>query len=197
MLLFGFNPIIVGLLAYIFLGQSIVLSKLIGIFFFILCIVIFSFENFKISKSWGLKGLTFAFIGMALDAIGILITRHAFDLNKDLTSFEGNFYRCVGAIASYIIIRLFINFDFIKHFKESNNKTRLYIILGVVLGTVVSLALYLKAIQTAENLAAVTAISITSVLFASLFECIWTKKMPSKYLLMALVLFFIGMKFVI
>lgn len=197
MLLFGFNPIIVGVLAYFFLDQSIVLSKLIGIFFFIICIIIFSVENFKISKSWGLKGLSFAFIGMALDAVGILITRHAFDLNSELTSFEGNFYRCVGAISSYVIIRFFVNFDFLKHFKESSYKSRFYIVLGATLGTVISLALYLKAIQTAENLASVTAISITSVLFASLFECIWTKKMPSKYLLMALVLFFIGMYFVI
>lgn len=197
MLLYGFNPVIVGLLAYFFLSQSIILTKLIGIFFFILCIVIFSVENFKINKSWGIRGFSFAFVGMAMDAVGILITRHAFDLNSSLTSFEGNFYRCIGAIASYAIIRMFVNFDFIRHIKESTSKTKLYIVIGSILGTVISLAFYLKAIQTAENLASVTAISITSVLFASLFECIWTKKMPSKYLMMALVLFLVGMKFVI
>ena len=197
MLLFGFNPVIVGVLSYLFLNQTLDQSKLIGIIFFIVCIIIFSVENFKINKSWGLAGLSFAFVGMAMDATGILITRMAFDQNAQLTSFEGNFYRCIGAIISYLIIRFFINFHFTKHFKDSSNKTRIYIFVGAILGTVISLSFYLKAIQIADNLATVTAISITSVLFSGLFECIWTKKMPSKYLLTALVFFLIGMKFVL
>ena len=132
---------------------------------------------------------------MAFDAGGVLITRYAFDLNTNITAFEGNFYRCIGAMVSFLIIRGFSPFQFRSRFKSLSNKSRIYVILGALFGTYISLSLYLYAIQTSSNLAIISAISITSVIFSSVIECVWDKKLPSKYLLLAFVFFFIGMLF--
>lgn len=196
MVLFGFHPVIVGLIAFVLLDQTIGLNKVWAIFFFIGCLLTFSYETFKSSGKWDLSGLLFAFGGMFLDASGILITRYAFDLNKIITPIEGNFYRCIGALASYMIIRKFSPFQFRSRFLSLNLKSRLYVFLGAFLGTYLSLALYLNAIKITDNLASISALSITGVIFSSAFECIWNKTLPSKYLMIAFILFGCGMYFV-
>jgi drug/metabolite transporter (DMT)-like permease len=196
MVLFGFHPVIVGLIAFVLLDQTIELNKVWAIFFFIGCLLTFSYETFKSSGRWDLSGLLFAFGGMFLDASGILITRYAFDLNKIITPIEGNFYRCIGALASYMIIRKFSPFQFRSRFLSLNLKSRLYVFLGAFLGTYLSLALYLNAIKITDNLASISALSITGVIFSSAFECIWNKTLPSKYLMIAFILFGCGMYFV-
>jgi len=67
--------------------------------------------------------------------------------------------------------------------------------MGAFFGTYLSLMLYLQAIQIAESLALISSISITAVIFSSTFECIWEKKAPSGYLLLAFVFFLIGTYF--
>ena len=196
MVIFGFHPVIVGIFSYFLLAQSIDTNKFIGIIFFICCLIIFSYESFKKSGKWEVMGLVFAFLGMCLDAIGVLITRYAFDINSEITPFEGNLYRCLGALFSYLIIRGFAPFEFRSRFKSLTNKSKFYVFLGAIFGTFISLSLYLKAIQTASDLAIISAISITSVIFSSMFECIWDKKWPSKYLILAFVFFLAGMKFI-
>ena len=196
MVIFGFHPVIVGILSYFVLSQTIDTNKFIGILFFICCLIIFSYESFKNSGRWEVAGLVFAFLGMSLDATGVLITRYAFDMNSSITPFEGNFYRCLGALVSYLIIRGFSPFQFRARFKSLTNKSKFYVFVGAIFGTYISLSLYLKAIQTASDLAIISAISITSVIFSSMFECIWDKKWPSKYLLLAFVFFLAGMKFI-
>jgi len=195
LVIFGFHPVIVGILSFIILSQKLESNKIWSILFFIICLIIFSYENFKKNKSWEILGLVYAFAGMAFDAGGVLITRYAFDLNTNITAFEGNFYRCIGAMVSFLIIRGFSPFQFRSRFKSLSNKSRIYVILGALFGTYISLSLYLYAIQTSSNLAIISAISITSVIFSSVIECVWDKKLPSKYLLLAFVFFFIGMLF--
>jgi uncharacterized membrane protein len=133
---------------------------------------------------------------MFIDAIGIIITRYAFDMNKNLNAFEGNFYRCIGAVVAYIVLSRFIKIDFTKNMKSLSLNSKLYILLGCFLGTFLSLAFYLEAIKTG-HLASVAAMAITGVIFASFFECIWEKKLPSKYLIIAFGFFGIGMWFLL
>ena len=156
----------------------------------------FSYENFKVKGHWDLKGLFYALAGMGLDAIGVTITRYAFDMNKSIAVFEGNFYRCLGAMLAYIVLSKFFPFDFKKNFKRLKRHSRFYITLGAFLGTFLSLAFYLQAIKTA-HLASISAISITGVLFSSTFECLWERKLPSKFLYISLTFFGMGMWFLI
>lgn len=196
MVLFGFHPLIVGILSFILLGQTIDLEKLYAIIFFVLCLITFSYEAFKSSGHWEFRGLVFALLGMSLDACGVIITRMSFDYSSDLTAFEGNFYRCLGALLAFIIISKVSPFGFVQNFKAMRLKSRFFVSFGALLGTYLSLAFYLEAIKTA-NLASISAIAITSVIFSSTFECIWEKKLPSKYLITAFIFFLIGIQFII
>lgn len=195
LVLFGFHPMVVGILSYFILGQEVAPKKLIGIIFFIACLLTFSFESFKKSKSWGVYGLSMAILGVFLDGVGVIITRYAFDMNEQLSALEGNFYRCIGALVCYAILSRFYPMQFFKNFAEMKIKSKLMVGLGAIFGTYLSLGLYLEAVKTA-NLAIVSSISITSVLFSSVFESIWTKDWPSKYLYLGLGFFGIGIWFV-
>lgn len=196
MVLFGFHPVVVGLLAFVLFDQTVGVNKIIAIVFFIGCLTTFSYETFKTSGKWDVSGLMFAFGGMFLDASGILITRYAFELNNAITPFEGNFYRCLGALFSYFLVSFISPFHFRKRFMDLKLSSRFYVFLGAFFGTYLSLALYLNAIKMTANLATISAISITGVIFSSAFECIWDKKYPSKYLLIAFGFFGFGMYFV-
>jgi drug/metabolite transporter (DMT)-like permease len=196
MVIFGFHPVIVGLFSYALLGQELDPQKLWGIIFFIICLFIFSIESFKANGKWKVEGLIYAFLGMALDASGVLLTRYSFDLNKNITAFEGNFHRCIGALLVYVVISRFSPILFRSRLMSLNRKGSFLLILGAFFGTYLSLAMYLRAIQSADNLALISSISITSVLFSSVFECLWEKKMPSRYLVLAFVSFCFGMYFV-
>jgi drug/metabolite transporter (DMT)-like permease len=196
MVLFGFHPVVVGLLALVLFDQVVGTNKLWAILFFIGCLLTFSYETFKISGRWDISGLLFAFGGMFLDATGVLITRFAFELNSTITPFEGNFYRCLGALSSYVLVGRFAPFYFRSRYKSLSTRSKIFVFLGAFFGTYLSLALYLDAIKMTENLAAISAISITGVIFSSTFECIWDKKLPSKFLLISFVFFGFGMYFV-
>ena len=193
LLLFGFHPLIVGVISYFKFGQLIDQDKLWAILFFICCLITFSYESFKLKGKWEVLGLVLAFSGMLLDAIGITITRYGFDLNPEITPFEGNFYRCIGALMCYMLVGFFRPFNFRKNLKVLNRKSLSIVTFGAFLGTFLSLAFYLEAIKTA-HLASITAISITAVIFSATFECIWEKKLPNKYLVISFVFFAFGMK---
>lgn len=196
LLLFGFHPLIVGVISYIKFGQEIDQNKLWAILFFIGCLITFSYESFKLKGKWEVSGLLLAFLGMLLDAVGITITRYGFDSSPLITPFEGNFYRCIGALICYVLVRKIYPFDFRKNLKILTKSSLLYVTLGSFLGTFLALAFYLEAIKTA-HLASITAISITSVIFSACIECIWERKLPNKFLLISFILFAFGMKLLI
>ncbi len=197
LVLFGFQPIVLGVLGNIFLGQAISTHKFLGIIFCILCVLTFSYENMKKSGHWNFKGITNAFLGMSFDAVGLLLTRLAFENDSLLTSMQGNIYRILGAFLTYVILGLFIGkINLISNFYKITRNQKLLVIMGSFLGTFISLALYLKAIQIG-NLATISAISITGTLFSAIFECILGKHWPSKYLIVAFIFFLFGMYFVL
>lgn len=192
MVLFGFQPLIIGGLSFIFFNQVISGERIYAVIFLILCLLTFSYEIRKRTGQWDVKNIGIAFIAILIDAIGVIISRYAFNMNEEITAFEGNFYRCFGAVCAYILISFFKPIKLVETFKSLSRKTIGYVILGAFLGTFLSLAFYLQAIKTG-HLASISAISITAVMFASLFESIWEKKMPSKFLFIAFVFFGVGM----
>lgn len=197
LMLFAFQPLIIGTSAYIFFDQAIDSTRFWAIFFFILCIFIFSLESFKRNRTWGGKGILLALLGMALDATGVLITRKMFDGDASLSPLMTNFYRTNGALIFFLVLS-FIKKDLFlfKPLKRLDRAGVFYVILGSLLGTFISLSLYLKAIQTA-HLASLSAVAITGTIFSALFECVWTRKWPSLYLGVAFVSFLMGMKILV
>lgn len=192
MVLFGFQPLIIGGISYFLFDQKILGEKLFAVIFLILCLMTFSYEIRKRTGQWDLKNLAIAFTAILIDAIGVIISRYAFDMNEAITSFEGNFYRCFGAVSAYAFIRFYTPINLFSTFRSLPVRSRSYVVFGAFLGTFLSLAFYLQAIKTG-HLASISAISITAVMFASIFECLWERRMPTHYLLLAFVFFAIGM----
>jgi drug/metabolite transporter (DMT)-like permease len=196
LMLFGFQPLIIGILSYFVFGQTVDSHKFWAILFFILCLGTFSIESFKRSGHWQLKAIAIAFIGMSLDAVGVIITRYSFDNNPALSAMEGNFHRCIGAISVFVLLSFVRPFSFIKKWNQQPLKDKSLLIIGSLLGTFLSLSLYLKAMQTA-HLASLSGIAITGTIFSSLFECIIERKWPSRYLILAFIFFLCGMKILV
>lgn len=192
MVLFGFQPLIIGGLSFFIFDQRILGEKLFAIIFLILCLTTFSYEIRRRTGHWDLRNLLIAFFAILIDAIGVIITRYAFDMNESINAFEGNFYRCLGAVFAYVLINFFKPIHFRKTFLNLSLASRGYVIFGSFMGTFLSLAFYLEALKTG-HLASISAISITAVMFASLFESIWERKMPSKLFYLAFLFFAVGM----
>lgn len=191
MVIFGFQPLFMGLFAFFLFDQELSSKRLAAVIFLMGCLFCFCYENFKKEKSWGLKGILFAFVGVFLDASGILLTRYAFDNAEGVAVFEGNFYRCLGALLGFLILNFTLKkVALVHHFQNLTEKEKLTIIMASFLGTFLSLALYLNAIKTG-HLASVTAIAITGPFFSALFEHLYFKKKPSFSFLLSF-LFFIG-----
>lgn len=197
LMLFAFQPLIIGFSAFLFFNQTIDTTRFWAIFFFILCILIFSLESFKRERHWGMRGIMLALLGMALDATGVLITRKMFDTNGSLSPLLTNFYRTNGALIFFFILSLTRKDLFLfKPLKNLSKKSIFYVSLGSLFGTFISLSLYLKAIQTA-HLASLSAVAITGTIFSAIFECLWNKKLPSIYLVVAFISFLLGMKILV
>ena len=195
MMLFGFQPLIIGVVSYFAFGQAIDARKLYAILFFVVCLFIFSLESFRKQGHWNARASLFALGGVALDGCGVLITRYAFNNSPGLGTTEGNFYRACGALLLFAVLARVKPFHFFEKLKGLSRPALLWITLGSVAGTYLSLMFYLSAIRYSGALAAVSGIAITGTLFASLFECLAERRLPSGYLLVALVFFLGGMAF--
>jgi len=153
-------------------------------------------ESFKKLGHWDVKGIGFALTGMVLDSLGIILTRYSFNEHSQVSPWEGNFYRCLGAVFVFIILARIKPFHFFEKLAQLPTKSKLTVTLGSLFGTFLSLGLYLKAIQIG-HLASLAGMAITGTIFASLFECFYFKKYPTKYLIISFGFFFIGMRFLL
>lgn len=192
MVLFGFQPLIMAIFAYILFNQPVSSNKLVAVIFLIGCLLCFSIERFKENKSWGMKGILYAFIGVFLDASGILLTRYSFDHSPHVHVFEGNFYRCIGALLAFFVLNFFYKkVNLVSTFNILSLKDKWTILFASFLGTFLPLALYLNAIK-GGHLASVTAIAITGPFFSAIFEHLYFKKRPTKFFVLSLILFICG-----
>lgn len=196
LMLFGFQPIFLSLMGYLIFEQSIDPSKFISIIFFVCCLFTLSLESFRKDKHWGVRGMLLALTGVLLDSSGVLITRYAFDMSPELSAMQGNLYRCFGALVFFFILSFIKPFEFASSFLKLKLSERFLIVGGSILGTFLSLSLYLKALQTA-HLGQLSGINITSTLFSNIFEVVFFKKRPSIYLGIAFAFFACGMYFLI
>jgi len=195
MMIFGFQPLIIGLISYFAFGQAVEGRKLAAVVFFVACLFIFSLESFRKHGHWNMRASLFALSGVVLDGIGVVITRFVFNANPGIGTTEGNFYRAAGALLLFAVWSRVKPFHFLGKLATLSRVSLFWIILGSFAGTYMSLMFYLNAVRYAGALAAVSGIGITGTLFASAFECLYERKMPSGYLLIALVFFFVGMAF--
>lgn len=192
LVLFSFQPIILGIAGYFLFNQSVNTGKLISIIFMIACLLVFLQERKNDTGKWQFNGFIEAFLGVTLDASGIILTRLAFEQMPTLTPFEGCFYRFSGALIGFLFLGFVVNPIKLKeNFIQLSVKERATMISACLIGTYLSSVMYVTALKSA-HLASISALAITGPIFASVGECLVTKKKPSKYLIVAFILFIIG-----
>jgi drug/metabolite transporter (DMT)-like permease len=192
LLLFGFQPVILGIGAALLFGQPLEGHQALAIFFFMLCLFILSFERYKIDGHWEIKGLLFALAGVLLDNSGILLTRWAFDHGSNLDPFQANFFRTCGALIFFGAFALIRPFSLTKPLIAMRWKDRSLVTLAALGGTYLSLSLYLNALKVG-HLASISAIVLTGPIFSATLECILQRKAPSRPLILAFGCLFLGM----
>lgn len=190
MMLWGFEPLFLGLAGSLLFGQAFIVERLFALVFFFGCLFIISHEKFKQEGHWEVRGLVYALIGMSLDATGIVLTRYGYDhMTGDVMN--GHFYRCLGSVLGFVIISFFKPIDLKANFLRLTNKQRGMATFGGFLGTFVALWFYLSAIRIG-HLQTIAAISITSPVFSTIFESIYLNQKPTPKLLIAFIFFLIG-----
>lgn len=195
LMIFGLQPFFLGIGGYFLFGQAFSLSNFIGVIFMLCCLYTISLESYKKSGTWQLRGMILGLIAILLDAVGILLTRYGFDSTPGISSVQVNGIRCIGAVAGFFLVNyLYYPKDKQIHFEPEWSKLsrneKIKIIIGSLGGTYCSLMLYLHAVSKGQ-LSVISSVSVTGPMFAGIFECVRSRKLPSLYLFIAFI-FFIG-----
>jgi len=191
LMIFSFQPLILGFFAYFMFSQTLSPLRMLAVVFMVACVFLTSYERFRSDGRWEFEGPIYALLGVILDSCGILLTRYAFNTDVALTTSEGNFYRCVGAISGFVILAMVKPFHLWTTFKKMPVKTKSVVFGAACLGTFISLSLYLNAVRYG-SLATVAAIVGAGPIFAAILESAYQKKWPSIYLYASLCLFIVG-----
>jgi drug/metabolite transporter (DMT)-like permease len=194
LVLYSFQPFLLGIYGYLFLAQELNRYQAWAIFCMIGCVVTFLFERKKKQGHWDFTSFMFAFLGIVFDAIGVMLSRQAYETSPALGSFQANATRAIGALIGFFLIRPSSYAALYGDLKKMKPSERNLAIGACLLGTFISLSLYLKALKTA-HVATLTAISITAPVWVSLIEHIRDRSWPNRYLWFAFALFLAGFTF--
>src|SRR5690606_5140342 len=196
LVMFSFVPLILGIYSFFFFNQTFTFNQTLAVICMIICVFVFMLEKKGLSGNWGMKGFSFALLGILLDAGGIILTRESFKYQNELHSFQVNIIRCLGAMTGFILIRPKGYADFFKSTLTLKTREKLLLIGACICGTFISLSLYLTAVKHA-HLGTLTSISITGPVWVSIIECIYYKKLPNFYLIAAFIFFLSGFYFMV
>lgn len=194
LVLFSFQPLLLGLYGWIFLSQVLTLNQSIAVSCMIACLFVFLLERNKLTGSWDLRSFMWAFAGIFLDASGVMLTREAYEMSEGLDSMQVNLIRCAGALLGFLVIRPKAFLTMFGDFVQMKKRETALIVIACICGTFISLSLYLSALKYA-HMASLTAVAITGPVWVSILECLWEKKLPNRYLTAAFTLFVVGFYF--
>ncbi len=191
LVIYSFQPLMLGIYGYFFLGQFFSVNQTLAVICMIVCIFIFMLERNKTTGSWDPKSFIWAFLGITLDAIGVMMTREAYELNAGLETFQVNVIRCLGALAGFFLISP-KSYVTVAVDVWNLRKREISLLLGsAICGCFISLTLYLAALKYA-HVGTLTAIAITGPVWVSMLECLYHKRLPNFYLVGAFIFFLAG-----
>jgi drug/metabolite transporter (DMT)-like permease len=191
LVLYSFQPLMLGLYGFFFLNQIFTLNQTLAVICMIICIFIFMLERNKTTGSWDLRSFVWAFLGITLDAIGVMMTREAYELNSGLETFQVNVIRCLGALFGFFLISPKSYLHVAKDVWALRKREISLLIGAAICGCFVSLTLYLAALKYA-HVGTLTAIAITGPVWVSMLECLYHKRLPNIYLMGAFAFFLTG-----
>lgn len=191
LVLYSFQPLMLGIYGYFFLSQLFSVNQTLSVCCMVVCIFIFMLERNRTTGSWDFKSFIWAFLGITLDAIGVMLTREGYEINPGLQTFQVNVIRCSGALFGFFLISprsyVLVAKDFV-----SLRKREMSLLIGASFsGCFLSLTMYLAALKYA-HVGTLTAIAITGPVWVSMLECSYHRRWPNIYLVMAFAFFLTG-----
>lgn len=191
LVVFSFQPLLMAAYGSLFLEQTLNRYQAAAIVCMIFCLFLFLAEKKRTLGHWHLLGFASAFLGVLLDSVGVICTREAYELDAALGPFQTNATRAIGAMIGFALLGPKSYVRLAQDLIQMDRKTRTLAIGGSLVGTFLSLSLYLSALKTA-HVASLTAITITLPIWAGLFEHLRDRKWPHFYLWMGFVWFCLG-----
>lgn len=191
LVMFSFEPLFLGIYGYFFLGQVFTVNQFLAVICMVICIYIFMLERMKLHGSWDLKSFVWAFTGILLDVVGVMLTRSAFEIAPQLETFQVNVIRCAGALVGFLIVAPKIFVQFPKDIWSFTSRDKIIIVGASVGGCFLSLALYLAALKHA-HVGTLSAIAITGPVWVAMLESVYFRKWPNRYLVGAFIFFLLG-----
>jgi drug/metabolite transporter (DMT)-like permease len=191
LVLYSFQPLMLGLYGFFFLGQLFSLNQTLSVLCMIFCIFIFMLERNRATGTWDMRSFIWAFLGISLDALGVMLTREAYEANPALGTFQVNVVRCIGALAGFLMMSPTSYLTIAKDV-YALRKREISLLLGSALcGCFLSLTLYLAALKYA-HVGTLTSIAITGPVWVSLLECLYHRRLPNIFLVVAFSFFLAG-----
>jgi drug/metabolite transporter (DMT)-like permease len=175
----------------VFLHQGLSPFQILAVLCMIACVLTFMLERNRQTGSFGIRAFAFAFLGVFLDAVGVMLSRQAYEQDAGLGPFQVNLTRAIGALAGFLFMSPKFPWLLVQDLNKMAPRGRWTALGACVMGTFVSLSLYLSALKTA-HVATLTAISITSPVWVSLIEHARAREWPNRYLWTAFALFLCG-----
>ncbi len=191
LVIFSFQPLLLGIYGYFFLNQFFTLNQTLAVLCMMICIFIFIIERSHMTGSWDFKSFVWAFVGITLDAVGVMLTRSAYEIEPSLETFQVNVIRCLGAILGFLLINPKSYVGVVKDVLALRKREKTLLFGAALGGCFLSLTLYLAALKYA-HVGTLTAISITGPVWVSLLECLYHRQLPNKYLVGAFSFFILG-----
>lgn len=191
LVMFSFEPLFLGIYGYFFLGQLFSVNQVLAVLCMVVCIYIFMLERNRLHGSWDFKSFLWAFAGILLDTIGVMLTRSAYEIAPQMETFQVNVIRCVGALVGFLLVSPKIYLQFPKDIWKMNARDKVIIIGASVGGCFIALALYLAALKHA-HMGTLSAIAITGPVWVAMLESIYYRRWPNRYLVGAFVFFLLG-----
>lgn len=191
LVLYSFQPLMLGLYGYFFLNQLFSLNQTLAVICMIFCIFIFMLERNKLTGFWDLRSFVWAFLGITLDAIGVMLTREAYEMDPSLETFQVNVIRCMGALFGFLILSPKSYLNIVKDLTVLRKREISLLVASAICGCFLSLTLYLAALKYA-HVGTLTAIAITGPVWVSMLECLYHRRLPNMYLVVAFSFFLAG-----
>ncbi len=190
-MVFSLSPLFLTIEGWIVFGQHLNFGQGAGILLMMACVWTLSFEKFRSEGHWEWRGIVFAFLGVLLDNIGVVLSRQAFDLSPGTTAFTANVVRCVGSVIPLLIWAMARRERVFLQFGRLEWRDRALVVFSAFAGSFLSLACWLTALKIG-HIGGLAGVGSFNPIAASLWEWLLLRRRPSAYLIVALALFLSG-----
>lgn len=193
LMLFAFQPLMLAAWESEFFEGTFTFAEIGAMGCLIGCLILFSMDQKKRTDSWNLPGFVLGMAAVALDALGVVLSKWVFESYPDFSPGQSHLFRCAGALLGFAVVWNVAprRYGFWAPFKGLSLRAKQTVVGASFIGTFLSLLFYLWALKWGE-MALVSSVAVTGPLFASFLEHVVRRAWPTLWMWLATALFLLG-----